>query len=176
MIRIQRAGRGLYRLEAALEVPGRIEDHFSFFADAANLQRITPKWLDFRIVTPEPIEMGEGTLIDYRLKVHGIPFRWRSRISVWEPPHRFVDEQIRGPYRRWYHEHRFVQQGDRVRLEDEVTYAVPGGALAHGLFVRRDLERIFAHRLQELERRFGAAGNPSVTAGAGAGAGADALA
>ncbi|HEU5070781.1 MAG TPA: SRPBCC family protein [Verrucomicrobiae bacterium] len=132
--------------------PGEI---FPFFGDARNLQAITPAWLDFQIVTPGSITMQAGTLIDYRLRVHGVPLRWRTRINVWEPPHRFVDEQLRGPYRQWLHEHTFAEQNGGTLARDVVRYAVPGGALVNWLFVRRDVERIFIHRQAKLRERFG---------------------
>lgn len=131
---------------------------FPFFADAANLQAITPPWLDFRIVTPEPTAMRVGAMIDYRLKVHGLPLCWRSEITAWEPPHRFVDEQRRGPYRLWIHEHLFAERDGGTLITDRVRYAVLGGALIDWLFVRRDIARIFAHRTAALRQHFA---NPS---------------
>src|SRR5437016_5152838 len=111
---------------------------FSFFADAANLDALTPTHLRFRIVTPSAIPMQVGTIIDYRLRAHGLPLRWRSRISIWEPPHRFVDEQVRGPYRRWIHEHRFEEHDGGTLCTDRVEYAVACGWMLHPL-VRYDL-------------------------------------
>lgn len=126
------------------------EQAFAFFADALNLEAITPPWLGFRVATRGPIEMRPGTLIDYRLRLHGIPIRWRTRIEVWEPPERFVDVQLSGPYSLWEHTHEFEPAGrDAVTIRDCVRYALPRGQLgelAHRLFVRRDLERIFDHR------------------------------
>ncbi len=130
---------------------------FPFFGDAANLDAITPAWLHFRIITPPPIIMREGTLIDYRLRVHGLPLRWRTRISAWQPPHRFVDEQLRGPYRQWIHEHTFQPSGGGTLARDVVRYAVPFDALLHRWFVRPDIEKIFEVRAEELKRRFTAA-------------------
>jgi ligand-binding SRPBCC domain-containing protein len=130
------------------------EKLFSFFADAANLDALTPRWLNFRILTPLPIVMREGTLIDYRLRVHGLPVRWRTRIRAWQPPHHFVDEQIRGPYRRWLHEHTFELHRDGTLARDLVQYAVPFDALLHRWLVRPDIERIFEFRTAELNRRF----------------------
>ena len=127
---------------------------FPFFADALNLEAITPPWLAFRVVTPEPIEMRAGTLIEYRLRLHGVRVRWLTRIALWEPPHRFVDVQLRGPYRLWHHVHAFEPApGGATVMRDEVRYALPLGplgALAHAAFVRRDLERIFAFRQREV--------------------------
>jgi ligand-binding SRPBCC domain-containing protein len=130
---------------------------FPFFADASNLETLTPPWLSFKILTPTPIAVGEGTLIDYRLRVHGIPLRWRTRINAWHPPHRFVDEQIRGPYRLWIHEHTFEARDGGTMARDHVRYAVTGGALVDALFVRRDVKRIFAYRQQKLAERFASA-------------------
>ena len=137
-----------------LERSQRIElpatDAFEFFADARNLERITPDWLGFEIATPGTVEMRPGALIDYRLRLRGIPLRWRTRIDVWEPPRRFVDLQLRGPYSLWEHSHTFIPDGDEaVVIADRVRYALPLGPLgelAHRLLVRRDLERIFEHR------------------------------
>ncbi len=141
------------RVETRVERPR--DEVFAFFADAGNLQELTPPWLDFRILTPRPIPMAAGALVDYRLRLHGVPLRWRSRIAAWEPPHRFVDEQVRGPYRRWIHEHTFVAVGDATRVGDHVRYAVPGGRLVDRLLVRRDVERIFAYRQARLRELFG---------------------
>lgn len=127
-------------------VPSPLERTFAFFSDAHNLERITPPFVNFRVLTAPPIEMRVGTLIDYRLRLHGIPLRWRSEITHWDPPRRFIDEQRRGPYRKWIHEHRFEAEDGGTRVEDHVTYAVPGGALIDRWFVRPDLKRIFEYR------------------------------
>ena len=131
------------------------EELFPFFADAANLDAITPKWLHFRIVTPRPVEMREGALIDYKLCVHGLPLRWRTLIREWNPPHSFVDEQLRGPYRQWVHRHTFEPQNGGTLARDVVHYAVPFDFIAHPLFVRRDIEKIFQHRQKALREMFG---------------------
>jgi ligand-binding SRPBCC domain-containing protein len=128
---------------------------FAFFSDAFQLERLTPPWLRLAVLTPAPIRIGAGTDIDYRLTVHGLPVRWRSRIAVWEPPRRFVDVQTRGPYRRWRHEHAFEEAEGGTPSRDTVDYAVPGGWLIDTLIVRRDLRKIFAFRQQALRRIFG---------------------
>jgi len=142
------------RLLSSVHLDAPLADVFPFFADARNLEALTPPWLHFEISNPSPIEMRTGTLIDYRLRVHGLPLRWRSEITAWDPPHRFVDEQRRGPYRAWRHEHRFTAEGGGTLVEDDVTYAVLGGAIVDRLLVRRDLQRIFAFRREALRAVF----------------------
>lgn len=144
----------LREFQSELWLPLPPEQLFPFFADAANLDAITPPWLRFRIVTPPPIVMREGTLIDYRLRVRGVPLRWRTRINVWQPPHRFVDEQIRGPYRQWIHEHTFEPHEGGTLARDHVRYAVPFDWLVYRWLVRPDVEAIFAHRTRALQKRF----------------------
>jgi ligand-binding SRPBCC domain-containing protein len=136
-------------LERSQVLPGSPEGVFAFFADARNLETITPPLLRFEVVTPDPIEMGAGTRIRYRLRLHGIPISWLTAIEVWEPPHRFVDVQVRGPYALWHHTHTFAEHPEGTRMRDVVRYAIgfgPLGALAHRLVVRRDLEAIFEFR------------------------------
>ncbi len=123
---------------------------FAFFSDPRNLEALTPPWLHFRVLDCSTPTIAEGTTIDYRLRVHGLPLRWRSVIRSWEPPFRFVDEQLVGPYRTWVHLHTFRETEDGVRVGDRVDYAVPGGALIDRLFVRRDLKRIFDYRRERL--------------------------
>jgi len=130
---------------------------FAFFADARNLESLTPPWLNFKTLTPAPIPMRPGTLIDYRLRVHGLPLRWQSEITVWDPPQGFADEQRRGPYRRWVHTHTFAESRGGTLCGDRVEYAVIGGDLVNRLFVKRDVERIFQYRQMALERRFATA-------------------
>lgn len=149
------------QLERRIWLPRPRDEVFAFFADAGNLELITPPWLRFEVLTPPPIEMGPGTRIDYRLRLHGLPLRWQSEISAWEPPHRFVDEQRRGPYRLWVHEHTFEARDGGTLAGDRVRYAAPGGPLVNRLFVARDLKRIFDYRHEELRRIFGGSGPPA---------------
>ena len=150
-------------LEREQTLDADAERAFGFFSRAENLEAITPPWLRFRIVTPTPIEMRAGALITYRLRLHGIPIRWRTRIESWEPPNGFVDRQLSGPYALWHHTHTFEQIGDnRTLMRDRVRYGHrlgPLGAMTEPL-VRRDLDRIFDYRrdsiatlLAEGERR-----------------------
>lgn len=133
-----------------------IERVFPFFADAGNLEAITPPLLNFHILTPRPIEMKAGALIDYRLKIRGVPVRWKTRISVYEPPHRFVDEQLKGPYRLWHHTHTFEPTAEGGTLiRDRVRYALPRlplAGLANRVLVKPDLLKIFEFRRDAIER------------------------
>lgn len=130
------------------------EDLFSFFADAANLETITPPWLHFKILTPAPIDMREGTLIDYKLSIHGLPLKWRTRIDVWQPPHVFVDEQLRGPYRKWVHQHKFDPADGGTLVRDLVHYAIAFDFAVHGRLVGPDIEKIFRYRSDQLRKHF----------------------
>ena len=141
--------------ESELWLPRPRSEVFPFFADAFNLEKITPDLLSFRVVTPPPIEMRVGAIIDYKLKIRFVPARWRTRIAIWDPPHRFMDEQLRGPYRQWIHEHTFEERDGGTITRDRVEYAVPGGALVNALIVRRDVEKIFEHRKKALLELFG---------------------
>jgi len=128
---------------------------FDFFSDARNLETLTPPWLRFEILSPGPIEMHVGTRIDYRLRLHGVPMRWQSEITVWEPGRRFVDEQRRGPYRRWIHTHEFeAAPGGGTIVRDVVRYAVLGGAVVNRLFVARDVAQVFDYRERKLRELF----------------------
>jgi ligand-binding SRPBCC domain-containing protein len=142
-----------YRSELLLQSP--LATVFPFFADAANLSALTPSSMHFQIFTPRPIAMRVGALIDYRLRVRGFPLRWQSEITAWQPPHLFVDEQRRGPYRLWKHEHRFEECKGGTRALDIVHYAVPFDFFSHRLLVKPDIERIFTFRTQALLQRFG---------------------
>lgn len=143
----------LYTLQREQWIPKPLEEVFLFFASSGNLERITPEWLHFK-VSSEPQEIECGTKINYRLRVHGVPVRWQSEITVWEPPFRFVDEQRRGPYRTWIHEHRFESKDGGTLVKDTVRYAVIGGALIQRLVVSKDLDRIFNYRQKQLEKIF----------------------
>lgn len=155
-IRIERSpvGRG-FRLVAEQLLPQPRPTVFDFFSDAFQLETLTPPWLHFAVLTPAPIVMREGLLIDYRLRLHGLPVRWQSRIELWEPPLRFVDVQTRGPYRRWHHEHTFEEREGGTLCRDVVDYAVPGGRLVDRYFVRPDIQKIFAFRWDKLHQLFG---------------------
>ena len=138
-----------HTLERKLTLDRPIKTIFDFFADAANLERITPPELKFHIITEQPIQIEKGTLIDYSLKMRGFPVKWRTEISVWEPPHKFVDRQLRGPYKQWIHTHSFTEiDAGKTLIEDEVRYRLPLeplGDVAHFL-VRRELDYIFDYR------------------------------
>jgi len=135
-----------FELHDELFVPLPRDEVFPFFADAQNLEAITPDFLGFKIVTPRPITMETGALIDYSLKLHGVPIKWRTRIAAWDPPSMFVDEQLRGPYSLWYHEHTFHEVEGGTLVVDHVTYEHFGGGLVNRWFVAPDLDKIFAHR------------------------------
>ena len=150
----------VYRLETEQLLPVSTAEAFPFFADAFNLEAITPPWLHFRVMTPPPIVMGPGTLIEYRLRLHSIPLRWLARIEFWEPGRGFADVQLRGPYRLWHHTHRFVPREGGTAVCDVVRYALPLGTLgrlARALVARRELERIFAFRREAVAARLGSA-------------------
>jgi hypothetical protein len=145
-------------LERTQVVPRPRGEVFAFFADAHNLEAITPQFLRFSVVTPAPIAMARGTLIDYRLSLWGVGFRWRTRIEEWEPGRRFVDLQLSGPYRLWRHTHTFEDVPGGTLVSDRVEYQLPLGplgTLAHALFVGRALARIFDHRRAQIAERFG---------------------
>jgi ligand-binding SRPBCC domain-containing protein len=146
----------IFQFTSEQVVPQAVEPAFAFFANAHNLELLTPPWLHFEILTPGPIAMHKGTRIDYRLKLHGLPLYWQSEITLWDPPRCFVDEQRRGPYRRWVHAHEFAAQGESTVVCDRVQYAVFGGGLVQWLFVEPDLKRIFAYRGDKLREAFAA--------------------
>lgn len=154
----------MYTLRRELLLPAPIHEVWSFFSDARNLATLTPPRLRFEVLNEGEIEMREGTQIDYRLRVRGVPIRWQSAITVWEPPHRFVDEQRRGPYRCWIHEHAFEAAGNGTIARDLVRYDHLGGRLVNRLLVAPDLRRIFDFREKALRRVFaGASQAPGAT-------------
>ena len=155
-----------FTLQTELWLPRPRAKVFRFFAEARNLETLTPPWLKFEVLTPAPIMLRLGTLIDYRITVHGLPIRWQTEIAEWDPPHQFVDVQLRGPYTLWRHAHTFEERDGGTVCLDRVRYRPRGGALVHWLFVRRDVERIFQYRQQRLKEMFGFPANKSVAGGA----------
>lgn len=148
----------MFVLTREQRIPKPRDEVFAFFADAGNLEQMTPRWLAFRILTPQPIAMHDGALIDYRISLLGVPMRWRTRIEAWRPNERFVDTQLSGPYRRWHHTHTFEEIEGGTLMRDRVEYQLPLGPLgtvAHALFVRLQLRMIFDHRYATIERIFG---------------------
>lgn len=143
-----------FRLHAELKLPRPLDEVFPFFASAKNLEALTPPLLHFKITSLDAIEMCKDTIINYRLRIHGIPIRWTSLINLWDPPHRFIDEQIRGPYRYWIHQHLFEKCGNETIVKDDVRYQVFGGRIVHDLLVKRDLMKIFSFRQTKLKERF----------------------
>lgn len=142
-------------------IPRPLDEVFTFFSDARNLGEITPSWLGFRILTPGPIRIAAGTKLRYRLSLHGVPVSWTTEIRRWNPPFRFVDLQLSGPYRLWHHTHRFEAHNGGTRMTDIVRYRLPFGMLGraiHALKVRRDVEQIFDYRFQRINELFAGAG------------------
>jgi ligand-binding SRPBCC domain-containing protein len=146
-----------HRLERTQLVPREVSEVFAFFAAAENLERLTPPALAFHIHTPPPIVMRPGALIDYTIRLRGLPLRWRTQIEDWAPERRFVDVQLRGPYRFWRHEHLFTAVGSGTEIRDVVDYELPLGPLgepAHRAFVRAELDRIFDYRAGAVRELF----------------------
>jgi ligand-binding SRPBCC domain-containing protein len=153
----------VHLLERSQLVPRPRAEVFAFFADAQNLERLTPGFLRFQVLTPAPIAMRAGTLIDYRLSLFGVGFGWRTLIEAFEPGERFVDLQLRGPYRRWHHTHTFADAPGGTLIGDRVEYALPLGPLgelARALWVGRQLDAIFEHRRRVIEAMWGAPPRP----------------
>lgn len=153
-----------HSIRTEIELDHPIDTVFEFFSKAENLQRITPDRLGFSIQTPLPVVMKQDTVIDYRIKLHGIPMHWRTLIPVWQPPHEFVDEQIKGPYKTWIHRHSFEEIGDqRTRMTDYVRYELPLtplGDLAYP-FIKREVDGIFRHRNETIPHLLADAANAS---------------
>ncbi|WP_298863153.1 SRPBCC family protein [uncultured Gimesia sp.] len=152
MIEINRTPAGIYEVHAEILIPHSITEVFDFFAQPQNLEALTPPWLNFQIITPLPINVSEGALIDYRLKLHGFPIKWKTKITDWKPPYRFVDTQLKGPYRLWQHEHTFQESAGGTLVTDKVQYSVLGGPLINWLVVQKDVEQIFNYRLEQLRQ------------------------
>lgn len=147
-----------YFFKQEIHIPQPLETVFQFFSNAENLNRLTPPHLDFKILTRLPIIMTKGTLIDYQLKIYHFPVKWKTEITVWEPSYRFIDSQIKGPYKKWIHEHKFETVGDNTKMTDTVEYAIPGGIFSpaiNNVFVRRDIQKIFDFREEQLLKIFG---------------------
>jgi ligand-binding SRPBCC domain-containing protein len=147
-----------YTLRREQWIARPVDEVFAFFANAENLEKITPPWLGFRILSMSTPFIEEGTTIRYRLRLHGLPLHWQTEICEWNPPHSFVDEQTKGPYRQWRHTHRFEAHGDRAKMIDEVQYSLPFGLLGsivHALKVRKDVGRIFDFRRLRIDALFG---------------------
>ncbi len=139
-------------------VPRPLAEVFDFFSKAENLQELTPAFLHFRILSVAPAPVRKGTLIKYSLRWRIFPIRWTTEIVEWEPPYRFVDVQLKGPYKLWHHEHRFVAEENGTRIIDEVQYQLPFGvfgSIAHSLKVKKDVEAIFVYRTEVVKRLFG---------------------
>ena len=146
-----------YVLQRQQFIRAPLDDVFDFFSNAWNLEQITPGWLHFRVLTEDPIEMKVGARIRYRIRMVGVPVRWDTRITHWEPGKSFVDRQERGPYRLWDHTHGFEPIGDGVLMSDTVRYALPFGPLgrlAHAVWVSSALARIFDYRFEQIRRTF----------------------
>ncbi len=138
-----------YTFKSTLTIDMPRDEVFAFFSDAENLERITPAELGFHIVTPTPFEIRQGTLIDYKLTLHGFPLKWRTEITRWEPPHLFEDTQLTGPYKQWIHQHRFTEIGPgKTMMEDEVRYRLPLEPLGDiaNFLIERQIANIFEHR------------------------------
>tara|TARA_Y100000588_G_C14061248_1_gene841518 strand:- start:436 stop:927 length:492 start_codon:yes stop_codon:yes gene_type:complete len=143
-----------FTLERQTVIDQPIDIVFSFFSDASNLEVLTPLWLNFNILTVLPIKMKAGAQINYKLKLHGIPVKWQSDITKWDPPNKFVDEQTKGPYTKWIHTHEFTKTPQGILIKDRVEYQVPGGFISNFLYVRNQLNQIFDYRQNKMQEYF----------------------
>jgi len=148
--RIPEDGDSVFTVSQWVSTP--LEKTFEFFSDARNLEQITPPFLSFRIITPTPIEMRPGALIDYQLKLRGFPIQWRTEITEWELLKGFTDVQLKGPYRKWVHRHDFHEEKGGTRVEDTIHYRVPGGYLIDQMIVRPDLDKVFGFRQRKISQ------------------------
>ncbi len=147
----------IYELNITQRIDAPLEKVFDFFSKPENLAEITPSKLGFNILTPSPIVMEKGTLIDYTIKLFGIPVRWRTLITAYNPPEKFVDEQLKGPYSFWHHTHTFKPNKDGVLISDVIKYSIPLGVLGralHYLWIRNDLNRVFKYRKEVIDKIF----------------------
>jgi len=143
--------------EIVLEAP--VHKVFKFFSDAKNLERLTPPWLNFKVLSQSTPQIQEGTLFDYQLRIRGVPVKWRTRIESWQSDNAFVDTQLIGPYQKWYHLHVFTPEADgrHTRMRDEVLYRLPFGTLGNffgGWFVDREVQTIFRYRVNSISDIF----------------------
>lgn len=143
-----------FRIASSVTLSRPLGEVFEFFSKAENLGLLTPPWLRFTIMSPLPIEMKAGALIEYRIRLHCIPMKWVSEITEWDPPRMFEDTQIRGPYRKWVHRHTFEETDEGTVVTDDVTYQVPGGSIINKLFVAGRMRKIFAYREEKLRQLF----------------------
>ena len=147
----------IHSIDAEQWVPRPIDEVFAFFSDALNLESITPARVHFHVITPRPIELKSGALINYKMRLNGIPLKWTTRIETWDPPHKFSDIQLSGPYKLWSHTHTFATKNGGTTMTDHVDYELPLGPLGelvHSAGVRRDVESIFAYREKIIRERF----------------------
>ena len=147
----------MHLFESTTLIKRPIEEVFDFFGKAENLNELTPPFLHFKILSALPLKMQKGTRIDYSIRLNGIPFRWKTLISEWNPMQSFVDEQIKGPYKVWKHTHKFEKEGEFTRMTDSVFYQCPGGFLeswVNRFFVRKKMEQIFSYRKEKLQILF----------------------
>jgi len=149
----------IWKISATQRLERPLEEVFPFFADAYNLEKLTPGFLNFKVLTPKPIQMSSGCEIKYTLKIHNIPIKWKTTILDWDPPHQFVDNQDSGPYSLWHHTHSFesINNGDATLCKDTVLYKPKGWILApliNKYFVQRDVTNIFNYRFKKLEEIF----------------------
>jgi ligand-binding SRPBCC domain-containing protein len=146
-----------FQFKSIQEIDRPLNEVFSFFSRAENLEHLTPDWLNFKILTPLPIEMKTGTLIDYQIKLYGIPLNWKTEITRWDPPSGFVDSQIKGPYSVWIHEHKFEEQDGKTIMTDIVDYDIPAGflkSLVNKVFVSKQIQSIFEYRRISIKQYF----------------------
>jgi ligand-binding SRPBCC domain-containing protein len=147
----------VYTLRREQLLPRTLDEVFSFFERPENLEAITPPWLHFKMITPTPVHIKQGSIFDYTMRVRGISMHWASLVTEYNPPHSFVDQQIRGPYEYWYNTHRFKETDEGTHIIEEIRYIMPFGLLGravHGLMVAQDLQEIFDYRQMAIEKLF----------------------